>query len=364
LEDFLATESRLPAGGARPIVALDEHSIGAVFDEAASWFLARSEDRPWPVIWLRDGSPPPQSIDALRLFTTTLGRSADAAGVAQAVLLAAATCPSEQPQDAPPARGEGLDILVAEDNKTNQMVIRKILQQAGHSVTLAENGEQAIEALGARRFDLVLMDLNMPVLNGIEAAKLARFIDLETDPVPIVALTADATEETRAKCLEAGMNDCLTKPIDRPKLLAWLEDFERQKPQHRRRASMEEPALPVETAGAHAPAGDEALDARALGDLESLGGKEFVEQIAEQFVRDAAGVLKELSQAVAQGDAQAFREHAHALRSCAANVGARKVYNLCLSWRAIDAAEVAVRGEEHVRALETEFGRARAQLGL
>ena len=140
------------------------------------------------------------------------------------------------------------------------MVIRKILQQAGHSVTLAENGEQAIEALGARRFDLVLMDLNMPVLNGIEAAKLARFIDLETDPVPIVALTADATEETRAKCLEAGMNDCLTKPIDRPKLLAWLEDFERQKPQHRRRASMEEPALPVETAGAHAADTRQALN--------------------------------------------------------------------------------------------------------
>jgi two-component system sensor histidine kinase RpfC len=153
------------------------------------------------------------------------------------------------------------------------------------------------------------MDVNMPVLNGIEAAKLARFIELDGPRVSIVALTADATAETRARCLEAGMDDCLTKPIDQAKLLAWLEHFQKSRFDTDRKAS---PISKQECASSPADACEStesslALDYRALEDLESLGGKEFVDQIVSQFVEDATSVLKDLSEAVAKGDAYTFR---------------------------------------------------------
>jgi two-component system sensor histidine kinase RpfC len=106
------------------------------------------------------------------------------------------------------------------------------------------------------------------------------------------------------------------------------------------------------------------IDNRALNDLKTLGGDDFVSEIVDQFLGDAAGVLKNLHSAVAQGDVQKFRDEAHALRSCAANVGAQKVYKLCLDWRAIDARELAIEGEMRIRRLETEFERARDALAL
>lgn len=352
---------------ARPILVLDEQSLGPNFEFASTWFAQKIPGKQWPAIWLRDPARVAEDASVAEQFAVVLQRSASAEEITTALSMADALCFGES---APPpeksASAVGLDILVAEDNKTNQLVIRKILETAGHRVIIADNGEQAIEHLGAGKFDLVMMDINMPVLNGIEAAKLARFIEMDVDPVPIVALTADATEETRAKCLEAGMNDCLTKPIDRPKLLAWLDAFQSQLRNRKSKevaadAEFETDAECEKDDGAAASA--PVIDRRALGDLEALGGKEFVDQIVDQFVQDAACVLKELSQAVSVGDAHAFREQAHALRSCAANVGARQVYDLCLSWRAIDASEVAIRGEEHMRKLELEFERTCAALG-
>src|SRR5207253_3811653 len=103
-------------------------------------------------------------------------------------------------------------------------------------------------------------------------------------------------------------------------------------------------------------------DMRTLESLESLGGDDFVEELGHQFIDDAADVLKELKRAVAKGDAQAFREHAHALRSGAANIGARGIYEMCLAWRGIDPAALAGKGPAHVNELEQEFERVRGAL--
>ena len=104
------------------------------------------------------------------------------------------------------------------------------------------------------------------------------------------------------------------------------------------------------------------LDPRALRDLAALGGADFVTEIVTQFVADAAGVLQQLAQSVAQQDVDGFRDHAHALRSCAANVGAQAVYKMCLDLRAIELQELAANGERHVRELEAHFERARVAL--
>ena len=102
-----------------------------------------------------------------------------------------------------------------------------MLETAGHAVTLVGNGEQALDALEAGTFDVVLMDVNMPVMNGLDAVKLHRFATGGRDLPPFVALTADATDETRRKCDDAGVAAFVTKPVDMEELLALIDRLAR-----------------------------------------------------------------------------------------------------------------------------------------
>jgi signal transduction histidine kinase/ActR/RegA family two-component response regulator len=115
-----------------------------------------------------------------------------------------------------------LHLLAAEDNAVNREVLAAMIDLAGHRVTFAEDGAAAVRAAQAQPFDLVLMDLHMPELDGIGATRAIRAMAGPMARVPIVALTADVFPETRARCLEAGMNDFLTKPIGLPELMQLL----------------------------------------------------------------------------------------------------------------------------------------------
>lgn len=290
--------------------------------------------------------------------------------------------------DAPVARlGESHDILVVEDNKTNQKVIEKMLMRAGHRVTIADNGEHALQWLAQRAFALVLMDINMPVLGGIEATIRLRARENGDNPTPVIALTADVTPETRAKCQEAGMSDCLTKPIDFGELVrlvaTWARATETAASPTPNAETTPDVEIAPENATGTAPAPVDAqaafnlpaspnvhaaidasasLNARALGDLEQLGGRDFVCEIATQFVADAVTILAALATAARDNDVARFRDEAHALRSCSANIGAQNLYELCLSWRQIGAPEFAANGAAYVADLEREFERVRADL--
>lgn len=115
-----------------------------------------------------------------------------------------------------------LDILVAEDNMVNQAVMQGLLEKLGHKVTIAEDGLEAVQCHGQGNFDLILMDINMPNMNGIEACQKIR----ETDKkIPIIAVTANTLEEEKQKCLAAGMNQFATKPVSKEKLLDLLKEF-------------------------------------------------------------------------------------------------------------------------------------------
>ena len=103
-----------------------------------------------------------------------------------------------------------LNILVAEDNKTNQKVVSLILDQLGHNVTIADDGAKCVEALQTQDFDLILMDLHMPFMDGYEASRQIR---KSGNDIPIFALTADARVEARKAAIEAGMDGFLTKPL-------------------------------------------------------------------------------------------------------------------------------------------------------
>jgi two-component system sensor histidine kinase RpfC len=298
-------------------------------------------------------------------FVTTLSSPLTSASVHTALDIAfggaAADSGSETGIIAPATRK--LKVLIAEDNRTNQQVIAKILERAGHQARIAENGEQAMDAMCDGQFDIVLMDVNMPVMNGIEAAKLYRFASLGQKRIPILALTADASPEMEERCREAGMDGCLTKPIEPRRLLATIEQMAGENVEEGApsRGTTEDV---VEARGdAKSPAVlPLALNRHVLDDLQSLGGTPFVNELAAQFLADAAASLQNFERAATLVDTQAFRDHAHALRSAAANIGAQIVFQTCLSLRDISSSELRSDGGSHVRRLTSELHSVRSAL--
>jgi len=299
---------------------------------------------------------------ARSLFVTTLPQPIDAANVSAALAIAtgcrhgaetssAATLPIAEPHSS-------LSILVAEDNRTNQKVIRKILERAGHTATVVEDGEAALDAMHERDFDLVLMDINMPVMNGIDATKLYRFGALGQRHVPIVALTADATAEAEDRCKEAGMDGCLTKPIEPAHLIDTINRLVPNK--HRATPPLDTVAL--DHLASKPALTLPAIETQKLEELKQLGGTEFVDDLVHQFLDDSIDVLRALADAARTGNVERFREQTHALRSGAANIGARSIYELCLAWREIDAKALRTGGNHRVSELQVEFERVRKAL--
>lgn len=319
---------------------------------------------------------PVEPIDIITVGCETSGDTAPTlvnlpSDVADAVLLASLRAAMRRPPAVPgqasmpptadaerPRRS--LNVLVAEDNRTNQKVIGKILEHAGHRATIVATGQDAVEALEEPGFDLVLMDLNMPELGGIEAVKLLRFThDLDELP-PIVALSADATLQTREACRAVGFSAYLTKPVDTQLLLRTLDEL----------TDMPVAALPSpmdRADGAFATATDitptepaqPALDTRRLASLAELDrGDGFLDGLVDDFVADLDKMLDELVQAAADGNARVFRDQAHALRSSAAHIGALALFDVCLGWRELDDHALLMRAPVELARLQREARRA------
>jgi len=123
--------------------------------------------------------------------------------------------------------GRQLSVLIAEDNAINSTVARRLIERAGHVVTQAWNGQEALEEVGRARFDLVLMDLQMPVLDGLEATRLIRAAEGSGRRHRIFAMTANAMRADELQCLDAGMDGFLTKPVDSLRLRHLLESIAR-----------------------------------------------------------------------------------------------------------------------------------------
>ncbi|MEZ0168613.1 ATP-binding protein [Microvirga sp. TS319] len=249
-----------------------------------------------------------------------------------------------------PSASRPLSILVADDNATNRTVLSKILERGGHTARCVRNGEDALSALEEESFDLVILDVNMPVMTGIEAAKLFRFSEPRGSHTPIIALTADVTPEVAAEALGAGMDACLTKPVQPATLLKAIEEHVAA---HRTQTSAESapaPAAPTDTPSS-------VIDEAVLKELEHLGGQDFVRSLVEEFFSDAGHIVGELRDAAASGDTHRFRLEAHGLQSASANVGAKTVHEICIRWRRITSADLAASGAEQVEHLVRELAR-------
>ena len=369
MDEAAAALASLRADGVRRPIAIIRRQACANTDEATFRRIAGDNLGYAPALILVTDEPVaglPASVTRSR-FVTTLVEPVDPTKLAAALRIARGNMAGDRSEESRsieivPAE-RSLSILVAEDKRTNQIVIAKILDRAGHRVTLVDNGEAALDMLEMQEFDLVLMDVNMPVMNGIEATKLYRFAALGRPHVPVVALTADATEEVARRCEEAGMDACITKPIEPNRLLEIIATLvpDEGKPAQEMASSAEIANYPAARPRLRA-ATTSAVDVQTLNALEELGGKDFVDELASQFIKDGSEVLDALAEAAALGDLTAFREQLHALRSAAANIGARGIYEMCLGWRHIAPEDFAIRGEGHLKKLNEEFERVRMAL--
>jgi two-component system, sensor histidine kinase RpfC len=319
-----------------------------------------------PRILLSQGAEPAIPSAMLRRhFITVLQTPPDDVALERAcrLALAATTRPSppySRETAAADTAGRPLRVLVADDNETNRRVVRMILERAGHHVELSEDGMQAMDAIESASFDLVLMDVNMPRMNGLEATRLLRLAMPATPRLPILALTADATGETEQKCLDAGMDGFIVKPIAPARLLAAVKAQADLQP-----VPQDEGAVTRIATHPRFAATVPALDQTVLDELRTLGGDSFVEELLDGFVADAHDLVERIETALEAGDMTAFRFELHGLRSAASNIGATALRE-ATSGRDITQATLSVAGRTLMRRLRHELAcldRARESAG-
>ncbi|RQW83860.1 MAG: response regulator [Geobacter sp.] len=222
-----------------------------------------------------------------------------------------------------PVRSESiLNILVADDMEVNRLLASVILERQGHRVTLVENGQQAIEAFAENRFDLVLMDVQMPGMDGLEATRRIRVLEAEKGGnTPILALTAYAAGEDRNKCLDAGMDGYLSKPFKPVELLAAVREFVNP-------LQVEaSPPLKQITSCEENDSETPVFDRDGL--LSRLDGREeLLERFVGMFLKGVTDRWQQLSRSVADRDDESLRVHAHSIKGMAANIGAERVREL------------------------------------
>ena len=273
--------------------------------------------------------------------------------------------PGEQPSGPMPGLigGTPCRILLAEDNAVNRRVVQRLLERSGFVVETACDGEEALDRLEAGGIDVALMDVNMPVMDGVEATRLYRFIALGAPRVPIIGLTADATPETAQRCLTAGMDQVVTKPVGEAQLLRAILACRPATP-----ASPAAGPASLDRPETEMPGLDRTvqqtpvLDPEVLGRLVELGGGAFLAEVAADFEIDAAQGLQALGAALEGGDAAGFRAAAHGLRSSAASVGAIRLAGLAAAAEAMRTDCFATEAPRHLPPLQAAVAEVRGLL--
>jgi two-component system sensor histidine kinase/response regulator len=234
--------------------------------------------------------------------------------------IVAAIAPSEIPCPPEPASSAGardarpLRILLAEDSLVNQKLAVGLLQRRGHCVRVANNGREALAALETQSFDLVLMDVQMPEIDGLQATQALREREQSTGRarVPVIAMTAHAMAGDRERCLAAGMDSYISKPIRSRDLFETM-------------ARVVEGITDSPQADGAASAAKTELDLAAM--LQTVGGdRDLLREVAEAFLEEAPKLLDELRTATAEGDATSLARAAHTLKSSLRYLGAAELF--------------------------------------
>lgn len=221
--------------------------------------------------------------------------------------------PEEAPSEAEEHPGKGL-ILVAEDHEVNQQLFRTILASIGYDVDLANNGAEAVEAVKQKSYGVIFMDVQMPEMNGYEAAAKIREMGME---LPIIAATANAVKSEQDKCFEVGMNDILLKPFKKKDVISLLTKWMGAKKQPEKA-----PEQPEETAVAD----PELYIFNVEEAVETfLGKKDVVQRVVKAFIDKVEGQLPVMKKALEEGKFDQLRGEAHSIKGGAWNLEIRKL---------------------------------------
>ena len=257
----------------------------------------------------------------------------------------------------------GIHVLLAEDNEINQEVAGELLREVGVEFTLAENGREAVALAAGRRFDGVLMDIQMPEMDGYEATRTIRK-DLSAEELPIVAMTANAMAGDREKAIDAGMNDHVAKPIDPGQLYAAIRRwFRRTKTERTATGPLKTPV-----ATPPAPAGD--LPAELDGiDIPSglrrvAGNRELYRRLLLKFRDGQARGVDEIREALAKNDHETAHRIAHTIKGVAGNIGANDLQNAAATVDAGFKNETPAAAERALPVLENELRKVVEAIGV
>ena len=315
------------AGASYDVVLLDMHMPELDGAELARRLRAEPATADAPMLMLTSLGQRPPDTDDLRLVHLTKPVKAMLLRDAVARALGASDLETAAPDT--PVVQERLRVLLAEDNAVNQRVATLLLDKLGHRTDVVGNGLEAVTALRERSYDVVLMDVQMPVMDGLEATRLIR-AELPSERQPrIIAMTANAMIEDREFAHEAGMDDYLAKPVRPEELRAALARTKRIAPVE------DEPPAPAETG----PAVDPTV---LIGLNERLGPRapEFRATLITTWETETDKRLGELDSAVQAGDPEAVARVAHALRGGSAALGANGLAQACTD------VEEALRGDD------------------
>jgi PAS domain S-box-containing protein len=253
---------------------------------------------------------------------------------------------------APMSAPKNTHILVAEDNPVNQKVALRHLQKLGYQADAVANGLEVLKALELIPYDLILMDCQMPEMDGFEATAEVRRREGNTRHTPIIAMTANALKGDRERCLEAGMDDYISKPVRTEELAALLQKWSGEI------ASQNvTPELEPDLSGV--------IDAEKLSELDELSGEgepSIIIEMVNLFLGDAHVRLAQMREAVEQQDPRQLERVAHAIKGSASNFGAQHFVKLCLQLEEQGRENRMENSAATLAQVETEFKRLEAAL--
>ncbi|HWQ95507.1 MAG TPA: response regulator [Gammaproteobacteria bacterium] len=265
-------------------------------------------------------------------------------------------------QSAPPPAAKAVEhssrlLLLVEDNPVNRKLAMMQLKKLGFTAHTTNNGREALTALRLSRYDLILMDCQMPEMDGYEATGVIRTMETESGlHTPIIAMTANAMAGDRERCIAAGMDDYLSKPVGieqlRVKIQRWLPELPAA--QH---AIIEDQPAPV----AKSPA----MDDKALDKIRALqmeGEPDLLSEIIASYLGDAPVQLEAIHRAVATGDAEGLRRSAHSMKSSSANLGATVLSSLCKELEEMGRSGDLRQAAQKCQQAQREFDAARRAL--
>lgn len=257
-----------------------------------------------------------------------------------------------------------MHILVVEDNETNQIVVTSMLNNLGCTVELASNGKEAVEAISATSYSLILMDCQMPVMDGFQATTEIRHLEDKKgvmNPTPIIALTANALKGDREKCLAAGMDDYISKPFKQDGIRKIIEKWSTGAsillPANESAAAIQRPEKKEE---ASSPIDQSVLN--TLRELQIEGEPDIIEEITDAYLRSSELMVTNLPQAVIDNDFEVVQNSAHSLKSSSANVGALMLSEICKELEMNCKETKYDNAADLVPTIETEFVRVKDAL--